>query len=211
MRVFLAVLAFVVLTSLVLGVTFWVLGRYLGKVRAPYPYYVPVPDPYRPPPVLQTSNSLLVGMLAIVWGLGHLTLAYYLAVLGGGPGDEIARHVKIDSAAFYMMALYIGVAAVLTSVGGYLLILQRSAGRWSIAWGLFLLAIMAFLGGLTMIIVAGLSSIPPALAAAAPFLAAAMVVHMLVDLVLGAAAQRVAKPPTPLDDLDLDVYDRVWT
>jgi hypothetical protein len=177
------VLALAALVSLVRA---WVAGARLLHEPGPA-----VPSPYPAIPVEPGGGASAVAAVAIVWSGAHIVLlAAWLAT-----GTLVPRLTES-----YAAAAYVGVAAAITVAGGLLLAARRSIARKAIAWGAFLLGVIAFMGGVLALLLPNAPDVDPAVAAYADVMLLAAVGHLVIDTAIGAAAQRVSRrPPKPVD------------
>lgn len=155
-----------------------------ARLRASLPYQ-PVPIIFPPIPVEQTFGVTVVGVAALVWSGGHLILA-----CGWFVTDYLPR---MPSAS--MAAAYVAFAGVLVGCGGAMILRSRPFGRRLISWGMMLLAILAGLGMIVAILIPKIHDAPPWARRLAVTMAVALGVHAVLDIIVGALASRVGRPP----------------
>ena len=155
-----------------------------ARLRASLPYQ-PVPIIFPPIPVEQTFGVTVVGVAALVWSAGHVILA-----CGWFATDYLPQ---MPSAS--MAAAYVAFAGVLVGCGGAMILRSRPFGRRLISWGMMLLAILAGLGMIVAILIPKIHDAPPWARRLAVTMAVALGVHTVLDIIVGALASRVGRPP----------------
>jgi len=183
----LAIIVTAILAGLVLIAILSIVRDFLRGVRAPAPplKYVPFHDFFPPEPVAEaTGGVIVVGCAAIGWALLHLAAALVWAVMG----ELLPRTVSVGVAAFYCCF-----AAVLTGIGGAMLLARRAYGRRMISWGQFLLAILSFMGLAVALMAWANEDLTESVRGAAIYAAGGLVLYLAVATLIGAAAQRVGR------------------
>jgi hypothetical protein len=127
----------------------------------------------------------LIGGAAVLWSALHLGLAGYWWQSG-----QLVPRI----AASYCGAIYISFAAVLTGVGGAMLLARRPFGRRLISWGLMLLGLLAFFGLIIALLLPKYEDAELWVRQMAMTIAAFMAGHIVLDTAVGALGQRVGRP-----------------
>ncbi len=158
--------------------------RQLRHARSAEPY-IAIEDPSPAAPIIPTVGVTVVGALVVLWCVMHLVVVGYWAVTG----YLVPRRMTWISGGTYAC-----VAALISGVGGIKLLRCQRFGRKMIAWGHFLFGAMGFLLFVAALTVPTNPESPEALRGIGYWLASLFGVHVTVDVILGAAAQRVGRP-----------------
>lgn len=153
-----------------------------GAGRLPYE---PVVDLFPPAPVERTGWVIVIGLAAVVWSAGHLSMAVVWSLTG-------LWVERTGSAA--VAASYLCFGAALTGIGGGMLLGRVAYGRRMISWGQFLLCVAAFMGLAISLMLPNSRDVPEHWRAAAYGISIFAGAYLLVGTVVGAAAQHVGKP-----------------
>jgi hypothetical protein len=155
--------------------------------------YVPIEDPLPAPPIISTAPLRAVSALIILWSVAHLCTVSYWWTTG----------YLVPRKAFWICAAaYAAVAALISGVGGVLLWYCRRFGRKMVAWGEFLFGVMAFLLLVASVVLPTHERAPDDLRRVGYALAVLFAVHLLIDTVLGTAAQRAGRPQGWSEELE---------
>ncbi|MFW6065501.1 MAG: hypothetical protein ACOC9S_01645 [Planctomycetota bacterium] len=146
-----------------------------------------------PEPVTLTGGVKLTSTAALLWCAAHLVVVALWAITG---------HVAPRIFSTGLVALYIGTAAGLTGAGGMLLRTARATGRRVVAWGQFLLGVASVLAIALSLMLPRYEDAPAALREYSIFLGALFLTHLIIDIVIGSAAQHVGKSSAAMDDTD---------
>jgi len=167
--------------------TAFILTAFLRGVRkkgAALPFK-PVPAIFTPIPVESTPGVWVLGMFALAWSVGHVgTIGWWLAT-----GNLVTRSAPAVGA-----GLYLSFATFLVGVGGVLLLAHRPFGRRLIAWGMILLALLAFYALIISMLLPKFEDVPMAVRRSARLIGLFVAVHLLFDVAIGALAQKVGRP-----------------
>jgi hypothetical protein len=147
--------------------------------------FQPVVDLFPPEPVERTTWVLVVGLAAVVWSLTHLVLALLWSVTGLWFERTGSAIVTVS---------YFCFGAVLTGIGGAMLMGRFAYGRRMISWGQFLLAVAAFMGLAISLMIPHSRDLPPAWRVSAWPVAIAAGAYLVLGTAMGAAAQHVGRP-----------------
>ncbi len=157
---------------------------------------IPFVDFPPPPPVYPSANVSLIGWLAAIWAAFNLMVGFlWFTTRFGLVGAEPAYHIA---------AIYAVVAAVISGLGGILLLGARAQGRRLIAWGGFLFVTLAALAFALSLMMWGSPRTTLTEKSAAMTVALLTGVHLAIDTVIATAAQhvgltRAGPPPLPAD------------
>jgi hypothetical protein len=152
--------------------------------RAPGLPYEPVPDPNPPDPVVRTGGVNAVSLAALIWaGLHVLAAAAWLAT-----GYPVARTIRLT-----LVAVYLCAAAAVTAIGAVMLLRCERYGRRTLAMGQFLFSLAAFMGIAMALLLPRGEDIPSQWFEVAAYAAICMAIHLVIDTLLGAAAQHVGR------------------
>jgi len=146
--------------------------------------YVPIIDPFKPAPVKLTGWLVAVSCAAVVWSVLHLLLVSIWAV--GGRWVEPTIPV-------ILIAAYVTIAAVMTGIGGVMLLGRRPYGRRMIAWGEMLFGYGLFMALVVTILLPGVKDVLGEWVVAARIVGFVLVGHVLIDGAIGTVAQYVGK------------------
>jgi len=187
---YLAVTAVLVLTGLTLLAILAKLRQFIIAIRqrGPSEPYVPVVDPNPPGEVLRTPGLDRLAGAAIGWAVVHVLVAGLCAASGW----PLGRNLVVTA-----LAGYLAVAAVLTGVGGGMLLAGRRYGRRAIALGQILLALAAIAGILCWPLMPNREEIPLAVRRAAPYITFGSALYLLLITALGVSAQHVGRKEEP--------------
>ncbi len=143
-----------------------------------------------PAPVSITPGVLRVGWLAVLWAL--LNFVVLLAWAAGGlvmTGSLAGVHMVVR----VTLLAYMLVAILYAAAGGVFLVHGRALGRQLLSWAGYLLTVFGVLGG-GILLLARTRATSAADRQLAGWALAGLVVHLAVDVVLAAIAQRVGAP-----------------
>jgi len=162
-------------------------------------------DPYPAAAVEGGPGVSAVAAATLVWAVLNALLAgaWIVSAATSGPAGEDTPRTLTAGAGSLLAACGLGgallVAACLSLAGALELWRGKARGRRLISWGQFLMGMLAFIVGGTMLLIWASGGYPKGLVwlAAAPWWATAMAVHLLIDAALGAAAQQVGRPGRP--------------
>jgi len=172
-----------------------VIAVFIRRVRRgwgrlePVPYQ-PVPDVFAPEPVVATAASRGVGGAAVFWSAAHL--AAVAVGIAFAVGALPARGMG-ELAAPFGLAGYVVLAAALTGLGGILLVRATALGRKLICWGQLLFVIAAMWLIAFLVAMPTHHNVPPQLRPYGYWFAGVLLVHAVLDGILGAAARRVGR------------------
>jgi len=169
------ILAF--LAKMLLGVRGW-------RWRRAGPY-VPIEDPHPAAPVTLSAGAIATASLVVLWSTLHLGVAAWWAATG----YLVPRKFVWVSAAVYACF-----AALVSGIGGMLLFGRRAFGRKMVAWGEFLMGMMGCLMLAVALMVPSDPRSPEPLREIGYYLAGVFAIHMVIDVALGASAQRAGRP-----------------
>jgi len=159
-----------------------VFGRSIRRGRG-LPYE-PIPDPNPPQAVARTRGVVTLSGAALLWAGAHLVSALAWAATG------LLVDRTFQSA---MVAVYLCSAAFVTAIGAVMLLRCERYGRRAVAMGQFLFAMAAFMGIAVALLLPQRQDIPSHWYRVAAYMAAFMGLHLLIDTLLGAAAQHVGR------------------
>ncbi len=144
-----------------------------------------------PAPVKPSGGVTVTATLALTWCAAHVvTIVIWAATALAVPRTFPA----------VMVAVYVFAAAVLTGAGGALLAATRAVGRRVVAWGEFLLGVASVLATAISLMLPGYEDAPTLLRDWAYWLAAGFAAHLVIDVIIGTAAQHAGKSPSSVDD-----------
>jgi len=187
MRTIVAVLAIVVLGGAVLLAVFALLRGFLQSIRRRKPLpYEPMPETMPLVPVVPTVGVSVTAVAAVVWCVIHVAAILWWAIAAFAFGRDIPQGLYTG-----LVATYVAVGSLLTGVGGLLLIRANAHGRRSVAWGEFLLGLFSFLGGVITMLLWQDEETASSVRRLAPYLSVGCGLHVLIDALIGGAAQRV--------------------
>jgi len=147
--------------------------------------YEPIVDPNPPPRVVRTGGVVAVSTAAFVWAGMHFVSAVAWVVTG----FPVGRTVKVA-----LVAVYLCAAGTVSTIGALMLLRCERYGRRALAMGQFLFILAAFMGIAIALLLPRGEEIPSQWYEAAAYGAAGMALHLLIDAILGAAAQHVGRP-----------------
>jgi len=177
--------AVLVLVFLVVAVSVIMVRRFFRAVRGfRAEPYVPIIDPLEPAPVKLTGWLVAVSCAAVAWSVLHLLLVSIWAMTG----RWVAPTVPL-----ILIAAYVTIAATMTGMGGVMLLRRRPYGRRMIAWGEMLFGYGLFMALVVTILLPGVKDVLGEWVAAARIVGFVLAGHVLVDGVIGTAAQYVGK------------------
>jgi len=153
--------------------------------------YEPVVDPNPPPKVVRTNGVVTVAAAVLIWAWLHIISAAVWAATG---------YVVHRTVVSFAVAVYVVAAGAVTTIGSLMLLRCERYGRRTIAMGQFLFALAAFMGTAVALLMPRSKDVPSEWYVVAAYLAGVMAAHLLVDAVLGAAAQRVGIPAAAEDE-----------
>jgi hypothetical protein len=104
------------------------------RSRASLPYRA-IPVVFPPIPVEWTPGVLLVGILTLLWGAGHVAAAISWLVIDGWSAAGKAQSQG--------MIIWVSVSGLLVALGGAALLARQPAGRKMMSWGFILLLLVA--------------------------------------------------------------------
>ena len=141
-----------------------------------------------PDPLMVTSGVRSVGTFAMLWAIVNaLACVFWL----------LTNHVIPMTAETFMVAIYLLVASLYFCVGGLLLTAGVAQGRRMIAWGGFLYITIMILGlGFTLLMAAG-PSVTEANRFAGQIGAVVVLLHLVIDAILGRKSQTVGLVADP--------------
>jgi hypothetical protein len=145
----------------------------------------------RPAPVRATGTVTVVAAAAMLWAAAHLVLAVVWAATGRWAPRTVSTGV---------VAAYACIAAALVGAGGGLLLARRAVGRRTVAWGEFLLGVASVLAVAIALMLPDYEQAPEVLRKSANVLAACFAGHLVIDVLIGTAAQHAGKPRRAMDD-----------
>ena len=163
----------------------------------------PIPVIFPLIPVHRTAWVVIIGAAAVLWAALHLLLAGWWAFTGSFVPHSLSTALT---------AGYVAFAGVLVAAGGVLLLACMPHGRRMISWGLILLILLA-LFGLTMAMflpkydeshIRGLQD-AASWSRIGRVAAFAMAGHLVLDVFLGAMAQRVGRPKGYREEQDTPI------
>ena len=143
-----------------------------------------------PAPVSITPGVLRVGWLAVLWAL--LNFVALLAWAAGGlvmTGSLAGVHMVVR----VTLLVYMLVAILYAAAGGVFLVHGRAMGRQLLSWAGYLLTVFGVLAG-GILLLARTRATSAADRQLAGWALAGLVVHLTVDVILAASAQRVGAP-----------------
>ncbi len=155
--------------------------------------YEPIVDPYAPEAVAKSGAVYVVGVVAVAWALVHLLAVGYWAATGAGLESYGLRR----TAAAFGLGGYIVLAASLTGIGGVMLARAMANGRKLIAWGQFLFAGMTLWSIAFSLRIPSHRGVPEELRSVGYYLAGILAGHLIIDTIIGTAAQRAGKAARP--------------
>ncbi|MHC4981928.1 MAG: hypothetical protein ACYTF6_02025 [Planctomycetota bacterium] len=147
--------------------------------------YEPIPDPNPPDPVVRTGGVVAVSVVALIWSGAH----FLSAVAWAAAGYPVERTFR-----FALVATYFCAAALVTAIGALMLLRCERYGRRTLAMGQFLFALAAFMGIAVALLLPRGEDVPSQWFEAAAYAAVCLMLHLVIDTALGAAAQRVGRP-----------------
>jgi len=148
----------------------------------------PLRDPNPPEPIVRTAGLDAVAYTSIAWSACHVLLVLAWAFYG---------FVFNRTVYTVVVAGYFAVAAVITGFGGVLLLKQFPYGRRTVAWGQMLLGLMTFMGFAIAVLTWAYEDAPPAAKPYALPMVAIFAAHMVIDTIIGAAAQQAGRSNEP--------------
>jgi len=149
--------------------------------------YAGIVDPNPPAPVVRTGPQVFISSMAILWSLIHLAGSAVWLRWDDTYFDLLAR---------LLVSGYAVAAALITGLGGLMLMKLQAYGRRIISYGLMLFGIMAFLGGAFMLLIKAYEQTAVKLGRIALPLSLALAGHVILDVAIGSAAQHVGRPRT---------------
>jgi len=158
-------------------------GRIMAPARRGLPYE-PVVDPNPPDLVARTPGVVAVSVGSFVWAGSH----FVAAMVWVATGYVVERTVKS-----VVVAVYLCAAAFVTAIGAMMLLRCERYGRRALGMGQFLFALAAFFGIAVAVLLPRGQEIPSQWFTVAFYIAVGMALHLLIDTMLGAAAQHVGK------------------
>jgi len=189
MQTAIAVVVFVILGALTVVAIASIIRGLAQSLRAgtgePFRVFL---EAQPPSPITRTGGTVAVGVIAILWSLIHVAVGLFWSLTG----FVLSYHVGLSLAAVLVLA-YIYIAGVLTGAGGLLLLRTVAYGRRMASWGLFLLAVFAFMAGILSLLLPHFEKAPEELQRAATLLATAFAIHLVIDVTIGAIAQKAGK------------------
>ena len=142
-------------------------------------------DPFAPAPVEPTRSSKVLALSAAAWADLHIVAVIVWLVTGFG----IARNLGGVGLAIYLLT-----AAILTGIGGLCLLYAKAIGRRFISWGQWLFTIaMLWLLAFALRMPSS-EHVTDELRGMAGYILLALAGHLIIDVALGTAAQRVGRP-----------------
>lgn len=166
----------------------FLLGIRAGKGAVPPTRIVAV---LRPEPVTVTPGVKVVAAAGVVWAGLHLAAVAVWASTG---------ELVTPTFSTALVAVYVALAAALTGIGGILLLAARAIGRRVVAWGQFLLGVAAVLAIAIALMLPGYEDASVELRSWSGVLAACFAAHLVLDVVVGTAAQHAGKSKRSMDD-----------
>jgi hypothetical protein len=187
------VAALAALTLLALAAVISLLHAWIAAARRLKPAPGPeIPQPYPDVPVEPGNWSRAAAMAALAWGAVNLLgLGALWLVLAKRESLELEVAIA---------AVYMAVAAALTTSGGIWLLRRDAFGRKLAAWGGFLMAVLAFLTGVAALATWYTPQVPPLVREIRIPLLIGALVHLVLDTIVGAMAQRAGRPPEKVVD-----------
>lgn len=151
---------------------------------------------YPPPPgVVRTKAVTRTAWLAVLWAL--LNLAGLAAWATGGLSlgtamAEVPMTVRVTAAGYLL------VATIYAAMGGVLLMAGKAHGRRMLSWSGFLfVTLVVLLVGISLVVWS--SGKEAATRQTAMYMGIGLLIHLVVDTLLAASAQRVGLPAQPVD------------
>ena len=150
----------------------------------------PIRDPNPPESVVRTAGLDAVAYTAIAWSAIHVLFLLAWA----------RYQFFFDRTAYtFVVATYFAVAALITGFGGVLLLRRFPYGRRTVAWGQMLFGLMTFMGFAISVLTLAYEDAPPAASSYALPMVAIFAAHMVIDTIIGAAAQQAGRPAEPTE------------
>jgi len=177
-------------------------GRPMGAADKGAVPYVPV-DPWAPAAIEAGPAVSGVAVATLIWAAANALLAVAwiaTAAVGRLTGESLSRTTVPTWEGSLWAACGMGglllVAASLAFVGAVGMLRRRPSGRRLIAWGHFLMGVLACVVGGAFVLMwsTGIAGESREWLAVAPYWALAMAAHLAVDVALGTAAQQVGRP-----------------
>lgn len=166
-----------------------------GLFQKPAPTEGEPPKPFvdYPPPeaVTRTPGVVRIGTLALLWSAANLTVLATWAVTGLGLSTEstdIPVLVRVTA------GVYLTIASLLAAWGGLMLLAARGQGRRMLSWAGYLFSALGMLALGVALVVYGSSEAKLEVRSAAKIGAIILAVHLTIDVLLAAMAQRVGLP-----------------
>ena len=145
-----------------------------------------------PPPdaVVRTPGVVRVGSMALIWGALNLAAVVTAVATDFDLGERLGRLSLVRATA----GVYVVLAALFTAWGGVLLLSAQASGRRMLSWGGFLFATLGTLTfGVALLMWLSRQS-EVSTRAGAKSAVFVLAVHLTIDTVLAAMAQRVGLP-----------------
>ena len=202
MRSVLVIVGVCMLVAMVVKALGSLISGFVAGMPARTSPYVPVRDTYPPRPVQRSRAVKVVGVSAMLWAVANLALAawWIVSAIAGrsSAGNAVIGPWALGAVAPYLLGGYVFLSACLGLAGGLLLMRFHPMGRRLISWSHFLLGVMAFLGAAYLLIMPReYDSRLADVVALAPYIALALGMHLLIDAVVGTAAQQVGRLGNP--------------
>ena len=148
----------------------------------------PIRDPNPPERVERTAGLDAVAYTAIAWSVCHVLFLLAWVFIG----------FLFDRTVYtFVVATYFAVAALITGFGGVLLLRRFPYGRRTVAWGQMLFGLMTFMGFAIAVLTWAYGDAPPSAKRYALPMVAIFAAHMVIDTIIGAAAQQAGRPAEP--------------
>lgn len=154
------------------------------KTRAGLPYK-PIPIVFPPVPVEPGAAVSVVGWLGIIWAAAHLAATVFWLW---------TSYLVPRTAPAVIVALYLSFAALLVGLGGLTLNRARAMGRPLISWGMALFTLLTFYGLIISFLLPSLEGVSLAVRQQGRLIGTLIAIHLIFDVAVGAAAQRVGRP-----------------
>jgi len=189
MRTIVGVLAIVVLGGAALLAVFALLRGFLQSIRRrkALPYEA-MPETGPLVPVAPTAGVAMTAFAAIAWCVVHVVAIFWWAIAAFALGGDVPQDLYAG-----LVAAYVGVGSLLVGSGGLLLLRANAHGRQSVAWGEFLLGLFSFLGAVIAMLMWQDEETALNIRHLAPYLSVGCGLHVLIDALIGGAAQRVGR------------------
>ena len=148
----------------------------------------PIRDPNPPDPVVRTAGLDAVAYTSIAWSAVHVLFLLAWCING----------FLFDRTVYtFVVAGYFAIAALITGFGGVLLLRQFPYGRRTVAWGQMLFSLMTFMGFAISVLTWAFEDAPPAAKSYALPMGVIFAAHMVIDTIIGGAAQQAGRPVEP--------------